>query len=84
MDALGFETGFCHFCRYETATKPYPIGPFIFGPEDIEKTEDGHYKREPIWLCDFCCMLSCNDMKDKSLRALNWGLNHILKRLAEK
>jgi hypothetical protein len=86
MQLLGFKTGFCHFCRYETDTEPYDIGESILDasePDGLSKTEHGFYERENIWLCDFCAMLSRNDMKNKDFRVLNWGLNHILKKLGE-
>ncbi len=77
---LPFETGFCHYCRYETETKPYPIGPQILDKDGGAKlTEKGFYIFEDVWLCEFCCMLSRNDMKEIQNRVINWGMNHIMK-----
>jgi hypothetical protein len=32
-----------------------------------------------IWLCEFCEQLSRNDRKNRDLRVINWGFNHLLK-----
>jgi len=83
MQLVGFKTGFCHFCRYETETKPYPRYTDEYGK--VHKDARGTpIKCCDVYLCEFCCMLSPNDMKNTDLRVLNWGLNHILKKLKGK
>ena len=83
---MEFKTGFCHFCAYETETKPYKVYDTRHDTMylDMEKCSEDLYNKSVIYLCEFCCMLSINDRKNNTLRTLNWGLNHILKRLREK
>ena len=80
MQCLGIETGFCDFCRYETETKPYPC----YTDEDGETHTDNDgklIKLYDMYLCEFCCNLSRNDMKNPVMRILNWGFNYTLKKL---
>ena len=48
---------------------------------EVETKSYAHQHGGDIWLCDFCAMTSVNDRKDKLLRRLNWGLNHVINRL---
>ena len=71
LQSLGFETGVCHFCKFQTKTNPFFIRKI--------NTE--------VWLCNFCMTLSYRDMEDKYSRIyelINYNSNYILEQLANK